>query len=288
MSVLCAFYVGKKVTCSFYPYCEPYIWESVIYKFKHVMKNYADFANEEVEKLYDLQNKFVAKYDINSFENWFYDHESELIRFYNDNGTEILFKYIPVGTYSLKSNTWMWSWYNEGSIEAHKDESLKVEELGEKNNFEFLTKGIFEFDESECWQFVAISKSLIGGLGVYRTNSKELNKYFILTEEYEDINSIEVKRMKQKNVDCGMHGFRRPAFVCKHLSLKMPKKGFEEAFDTYKGMDLGEDEDFATCCDECEKHRLEQGGWNDESEKFADIKLVCEECYFELKGFNKS
>ena len=31
----------------------------------------------------------------------------------------------------------------------------------------------------------------------------------------------------------------------------------------------------------------EKDGWNEESEKFAKIQLVCEECYFEMKELNK-
>jgi hypothetical protein len=51
-------------------------------------------------------------------------------------------------------------------------------------------------------------------------------------------------------------------------------------------MELGEDDDLQVWCDECEKVRLKTGGWNEESEKFAKIKLISEKCYFEIKGFN--
>jgi hypothetical protein len=51
-------------------------------------------------------------------------------------------------------------------------------------------------------------------------------------------------------------------------------------------MELEEDDDFQAWCDECEKEKLKTDGWNDESMKFASIKLVCERCYFELKVFN--
>jgi len=41
-----------------------------------------------------------------------------------------------------------------------------------------------------------------------------------------------------------------------------------------------EEDEFWDCinawCDECKKVVNEGGGWNDETEAFADIKLVCE------------
>ena len=51
-------------------------------------------------------------------------------------------------------------------------------------------------------------------------------------------------------------------------------------------MELGEDDDLQAWCDECELARLTAGEWNEVSEKFAAIKLVCEKCYFEMKELN--
>lgn len=52
-------------------------------------------------------------------------------------------------------------------------------------------------------------------------------------------------------------------------------------------MYLDEDDDFQAWCDDCEKVRSENNGWNDEKMEFAKIKLVCEDCYFDLKQFNQ-
>lgn len=87
--------------------------------------------------------------------------------------------------------------------------------------------------------------------------------------------------------DCESHGFRRPAYVCQHLNLKN-KKGFEESFEAFREMELEDEDDFCAGCNDCEKIRIEQDGWNDESEKFAKIKLVCEECFFEFKEFSEN
>nr|WP_290929308.1 hypothetical protein [Haliscomenobacter sp.] len=51
-------------------------------------------------------------------------------------------------------------------------------------------------------------------------------------------------------------------------------------------MELEEDDDLQAWCDQCELERLRTDGWNDESMEFAGIKLVCEDCYFEIKAFN--
>lgn len=246
--------------------------------------NYEEYSKQRLDKLIKVQDEFKEVYKINSYANWFYDSDLELLRLYNDDRDEVFFKYVPVGTYSLKSKTWMWSWYNNHSIEKNKNELLVVKEFGIENNFEKLFTGTFASDEYDGWELSSISLDFLKGMGVYKVNSDELVKYMLIINGVSE-HSSEVKMMKQKKVDCGSHGYSRPAFVCQHLDLET-SKGFEEAFDTYKGMELEEDEDLQAWCSECEKIRSEYDGWDEESEKFAGITLVCENCYFELKEFN--
>ena len=88
-----------------------------------------------------------------------------------------------------------------------------------------------------------------------------------------------------KFVECGAHGASKPAFVCCHLAYETDV-GWNEP-DVY---DKAEDDDFYGCinawCDKCEVKAISTGGWNDESEYFADIQLVCEECALRFKEAN--
>jgi hypothetical protein len=47
-----------------------------------------------------------------------------------------------------------------------------------------------------------------------------------------------------------------------------------------------DDDDFQAWCDECEAVSQNEGGWNDKSMEFTNIKVVCEKCYFEMKELN--
>ncbi len=250
------------------------------------MTDYEEFAKSELDRLIPTQDRFKEEFDIDSYAHWFYDDESSILRLYNDEIDEIFFRYVPIGTYSLNKNTWMWSWFNNYLSEKNKIETLQIKQFGEKNQYEKLTNGTFPSDEFDGWEFLAISQNLLDGIGVYKINCDNLNYYVLLTEKVDSENNLEVKKLKQKTIDCGNHGFKRPAFVCQHLELNS-QNGFEEAFETFKGMDLDEDDDFAAWCDECGKKRIECDGWNDESEAFAKIKLICEDCYFEMKESNQ-
>ncbi|WP_292010992.1 DUF6882 domain-containing protein [Chryseobacterium sp.] len=245
---------------------------------------YTEFCEEQFNQLVTLQNTLEDQYHIQSYTNWFYDSESSLLRLYNTE-KQIYFKHIPVGTYSFQTHTWMWSWFNESSLEKNKNETLKIKDFGIEKHYEKLYTGTSPADEYDGWEFVAIAQYLLKGIGAYKVVSGHLETYMLLTEIVED-NSPEIKKLKQKTVECKKHQLARSAFVCQHLNLDHPK-GFEEAFDTFPGMDLDEDDNFQAWCDECEKVRVQHKGWNDESENFANIKLICEDCYFELKNFNQ-
>ena len=51
-------------------------------------------------------------------------------------------------------------------------------------------------------------------------------------------------------------------------------------------MDLLDDDDFQALCDACEIARAREGEWNEKSMAVAQIKIVCELCYFEMKELN--
>ena len=89
---------------------------------------------------------------------------------------------------------------------------------------------------------------------------------------------------ENKRVECGKHGTRYPAYVCQHLNLQT-RVGFYEPFASDPGVTYSDDE-LNAWCDACDEVLLRVGEWNDESEAFAKIKLVCDVCYFDMKELN--
>lgn len=243
--------------------------------------SYQKFANDNCQRLTEIQNNFKAQYSIDDYENWHYTQASEILRLHSDD-KEIFFKYIPVGTYSRNSNTWLWGWSNKDSVEPRKLKTLKIKKLGEQIGFEELISNQFEGNEYIGWELTSISFHELGGIGTYRVVSNQLEKYFILTNV---ISKSEVEKIESILIECKSHGLMRTAFICQHLN-NTNKTGFEEAFKSHNGMELEDDDDFQAWCDECEIQRLKTDGWNDESMNFAKIKLVCEGCYFVIKEFN--
>ena len=86
-------------------------------------------------------------------------------------------------------------------------------------------------------------------------------------------------------VECNSHGKAPMAFVCVHL-LSGERVGWNEP-EEYTD---DPDDEFSGClnawCDACEEVAESTGGWNEESEKFADIHVVCEPCALSYRELN--
>ena len=85
-------------------------------------------------------------------------------------------------------------------------------------------------------------------------------------------------------VDCGQHGQRRPTFVCKHL-VRGSSLGFLEP--NREPVSPEESDEQCAWCDECERVRQEQRGWNDVSEAFAGITMICDLCFEAARARNR-
>lgn len=83
-------------------------------------------------------------------------------------------------------------------------------------------------------------------------------------------------------VDCGAHSEMRPSCVCQHLLAAVSER-------IVRGVNwlLDGDGNVNARCDDCEDFLQRHGAeWNDETEAFAKIKLICERCFVTLKETN--
>jgi hypothetical protein len=84
-------------------------------------------------------------------------------------------------------------------------------------------------------------------------------------------------------VECLAHGRTGAAFICRHLVNAMtgPVLGFHQAKIDPENRQWG---DLNGWCDRCDQIFSAEGAWNDASEGFAGVTLVCSGCFFDLKA----
>jgi len=247
--------------------------------------DYRQFAERCIAELKTLQDEFQEQYNLSEYQHWFYNQYTGLLTF-NTGKTELNFRYFDAGSFSKRSCTWKWSWDNEETLQQAKQPTALIKAFGAESVYPRLITGCFDSNEFEAWELAAIAVKLTNGIGVYRPVDEE-NELHIFLVVMECIDNEMAQDIKDRYVTCSMHEYGRRAFVCQHLDLDS-KVGFEEAFETTEDMELMEGDDFQAWCNTCELVRQKEGGWNERSEAFADIKLICEKCYFEIKKLNLS
>ncbi|MEZ5919154.1 MAG: hypothetical protein R3D66_04345 [Alphaproteobacteria bacterium] len=86
-----------------------------------------------------------------------------------------------------------------------------------------------------------------------------------------------------RKIECVEHGLQPETFVCQHLVQSLQT-------GTLCGFWCAEDPDNPrpdAWCNACEELVNRTGGWNDESESFAGVKLLCGKCYDRVKALNE-
>lgn len=125
---------------------------------------------EELSKIsYEYLNEQQAicqeEYLLGLDKKWYYDQETGLIIFYNDDKIILRIKFEAVGSVSQVSNTWLWAWANDSVLENTTTEILKVKEHGWRAGFEKLVNSKWEADMYDGWEMTAISAYLLKAKG---------------------------------------------------------------------------------------------------------------------------
>ena len=117
------------------------------------------------------------------------------ISFYNANGKlENNAYFLPIGTYSKLSETFLWVWHNLGWLKSYQlTDSLrennpevfhkitKVKAINEKYGFEEFAKAEpFEIAEFECWEFTAMACKELQADHAYMTPGEDGNLYGLI------------------------------------------------------------------------------------------------------------
>ena len=87
----------------------------------------------------------------------------------------------------------------------------------------------------------------------------------------------------QQYVECCEHGRQQATYVCQHVAQSLTDnqpRGF------WWSDDSPENPRPDAWCGECEALVNKLGAWNDESESFAGVKLICGACYDRAKELN--
>lgn len=90
-------------------------------------------------------------------------------------------------------------------------------------------------------------------------------------------------------VECGTHGRSAPAYVCSHLVEGLRGRDIRSiGFHEGEAQSAEDAEGECGWCQACEDVRAAEGGWNDRSEGYAQITLICSGCFEEIRQLSRA
>ncbi len=130
--------------------------------------SFESLSKKSYEYLTKQQEICQNEYKMGSFQNWYYDQATGKLTFSDSGVVKLSIEYEEIGSYSLETNTWLWSWGNSSIEENVKQQIETVRQYGKKRNFKKLTEAKWTANEYDAWEVTAIASYILKSKGVYR------------------------------------------------------------------------------------------------------------------------
>lgn len=136
---------------------------------------FGDFLEEANRELKEKQDALLKTHALGSYSKWWFDQEKETLQFFDDkDALRLEADVVHVGSYSPKSNTWLWGWANVSLLPKLRAKAEPLKELESITGYElFGAFDTFEADEPMAWELAAISVKHLQAKGCYRAPSSD-------------------------------------------------------------------------------------------------------------------
>ncbi|PPE75196.1 hypothetical protein C3942_05850 [Solimonas fluminis] len=134
------------------------------------------FVDAAHDELHDKQQALADRHGIGKFARWWFDQNIGRLQFFDaDDRLALEAEVIEAGSYSPRSNTWMWAWANPSLLAPLRERASRLRALEELTGYEIFGRDhAFEIeDEAMAWELAAIAVKHLGAMGCYRAPSSK-------------------------------------------------------------------------------------------------------------------
>ena len=112
---------------------------------------------------------------------WFIDREERTIRFFDEPAeTFLLADVTVVGSFSTRTNTWLWSWGNEHYSPEDIGAVWQLQAFGEVRGLSRFSEPHWSAEEVDCWEVTQVAAELLDAEAIYRAPSDHLMLFMLL------------------------------------------------------------------------------------------------------------
>lgn len=117
----------------------------------------------------DCQERLTSEFSLLEWERYDYDQEDASLVFSSAGVPRVAMKIQIVGSWSARTNTWLWSWSDESILPGAAEYVHLLEQFGEEYDFERLKTPHWPAEQADGWEMACIACLLLQGEGVYRS-----------------------------------------------------------------------------------------------------------------------
>ena len=134
-----------------------------------VAASWEQFLDTCYAELQDKTDALSARFSLGSYQRYDWNQETGELVFSNDGVPAVIADFDFIGSYSSKSNTWLWAWANFHLLEALRSAVEAVRDHGEKHDYPWLTTAKWSAEGVNAWEMAAIAAHILNAEGVYRS-----------------------------------------------------------------------------------------------------------------------
>ncbi|MGE3820808.1 MAG: DUF6882 domain-containing protein [Isosphaeraceae bacterium] len=139
------------------------------------------FVTRNVTDLQAKQADLERRFGLSGFARWWFDQPTGLLRFEDSaDRAPVETPFTEVGSYSVKTRTWVWGWANGSVLEEQRKKSSRLRALAELTGFDVFRRGVWEADESLAWELTALAVGHLGAQGAYRCPMDHLHVFLAI------------------------------------------------------------------------------------------------------------
>jgi hypothetical protein len=149
---------------------------------KEQYRKFVMLASDELE---EKQNVLMIDFEIGTgaFADYFCDQTTGTLQFLDDRkrvGLEATIT--PIGSFSAKTNTWLWGWANQSILPELRAKAEKLKGLKEITGKMMFTTRKLRATEVRAWRMASLAVMHLKAMGCYRTPVKHLYFFWALDD----------------------------------------------------------------------------------------------------------
>lgn len=145
-------------------------------------EEYAALARACFDRVQDRQEAVDRRWRFIGRARWEYDDGGSILRLFNDGEPGVVATARPVGSFSTKTETWMWTWANEQYSEAERADAAQVRTFGEIRGIRRLHDPHWSCTEDDAWEVAQIAADLLDAQVIYRAPFDHVRVFFLLSD----------------------------------------------------------------------------------------------------------